>query len=639
MRARSPVRCGMALALALCSGLAVAAAPGAPSEPIALEDFTRYNAFGTIKISPDGTTIAATGARYGHNVLTFLDVRTAKVLASTSARRPISEFHWVSKTRVLYKVGWYFYAIDKDGQRHIGLYAPQIEGNAFPDLVSTLEADDDHVMIAQFDIGPSGYANRDGKPRLTRLDVLTGRRDELGRAPVSAPTVLVDRNGQAQFALGYDAGTKLALSWRARPDAAWSDFPLPGFRMDTVRLLRFSTDNGSVYLAGARANDTFAALYKLDLGTRSVQRVAGIDGADVQDVVMDFADREVIGVRGEVDRIEYRWLNPASSPALIHGALARAFPNQEIETLSVSDDGSRAILFVSSDVNPGDYYLFDTRTQKADFISATWSSIDARRMQPRRAVQIKARDGLTLHAYVTAPAGEGSHPLVVLVRDRPHDTREHWRFDWQSQLLASRGYAVLQVNFRGTPGFGPDFKAAGYREWGRAMQDDLTDATRWAIEQKIAPADRICIMGVGYGGYAALMGTVREPNLYRCAIGYGGIYDLQVYAHYADLARPITRQLYVDQVLGSDVDDLKARSPINSVDKINIPVLLLHGEGDRDLNVVPAKRLKAALRVQRQSRETVEWLDLGRQPNPVYDDDTRREVCERILAFLDRSLK
>lgn len=630
---------GIALALALCcSGLA-AGAPGASSELIPLEQFTRFDAFGTIKISPDGTTVAATGGRNGRSVLTFLDVRSAKVVASTSSRRPISEFHWVSKTRVLYKVGRYFYAIDKDGQRDIGLYAPEIEGDAFPDLISTLEADADHVLIAQFDIGPSGYANRDGKPRLTRVDVLTGRRDELGRAPLNAPTVLVDRNGQVQFALGYDAGTKLALSWRAKPDAPWSDFQLPGFRLDTVRLLRFSTDNGSVYLAGARADDAFAALYKLDLGTRSIVRAAGIDGADVQDVVMDFFDGEVIGVRGEVDRLEYRWLNPASSAALLYGALARAFPDQQIETTSVSDDGRRAILFVSSDVNPGDYYLFDTRTQKADFISAVRSTIDARRMQPRRAVQIKARDGVTLHAYVTTPAGEGSHPLVVRVRDRPYDTRESWRFDWESQLLASRGYAVLQVNFRGTPGLGPDLKTAGYRQWGRAMQDDLTDATRWAIEQKIAPADRICIMGVGFGGYAALMGTVREPGLYRCAISYGGIYDLEIYAKYRDLAHPITRQLYVDQALGSDVADLKARSPIHNVDKMDIPVLLLHGEGNRDLDVVPAKWLMRALRIRRQSRETVEWMDLGWQPNPVSDEDIRRKVCERILAFLDRNLK
>jgi dipeptidyl aminopeptidase/acylaminoacyl peptidase len=259
-------------------------------------------------------------------------------------------------------------------------------------------------------------------------------------------------------------------------------------------------------------------------------------------------------------------------------------------------------------------------------------------MQPRRAVQIKSRDGLTLHAYLTAPAGEGSHPLVVRVRDRPYETRERWNFDWESQLLASRGYAVLQVNFRGTPGLGPDFKAAGYREWGRAMQDDLTDATRWAMAEQIAPAERICIMGIGYGGYAALMGAVREPNLYRCAIGYGGIYDLEFYAKYQDLRHPITRQLYVDQVLGSDVEELKARSPVHNIDRIDIPVLLLHGEGDEDLHVVPAKRLMRALRIRRQSRQTVEWMDLGWQTHPVQDEDVRRKVCERILAFLDAHL-
>jgi dipeptidyl aminopeptidase/acylaminoacyl peptidase len=168
------------------------------------------------------------------------------------------------------------------------------------------------------------------------------------------------------------------------------------------------------------------------------------------------------------------------------------------------------------------------------------------------------------------------------------------------------------------------------------MQDDLTDATRWAIEQKIASADRICIMGVGYGGYAALMGAAREPALYRCAIGYGGIYDLRRYAKYDDVRHPLSWEPRFDEVVGSDVEDLEARSPIDNVDRIKIPVLLLHGEGNVDLNPVPAKQLRAALWKRGQR---VEWMDLGFEPNPVSDQDWRRKVCERILAFLDSNLK
>jgi hypothetical protein len=215
----------MALTLALCcSGPAAAGAPGASPQVIPLEQFTRFEAFGTIRISPDGTTVAATGSKDGRSVLTFLDVRTSKILSNTISRRAVSELHWVSRARVLYKVGLSYYAMDKDGQRNIELYPPAIEGATLPQLVSTLEGDDDHILIAQYDIGPSGYANRDGKPRLTRVDVLTGRRDELGRVPLSAPSVLVDRNGQVQFALGYDAETKLALRWRGRAPGAGGGF-------------------------------------------------------------------------------------------------------------------------------------------------------------------------------------------------------------------------------------------------------------------------------------------------------------------------------------------------------------------------------------------------------------------------------
>jgi len=643
----------LALLLALCSDLAAADKSGASADLIPLEDFTRNDAFGTIRVSPDGTTFAATGGRYGRSGLTFVDLRTRKVItfANAGSGNVIGEFHWVSNRRVLYTIRRSIYGIDKDGGRPERLYRSASETvwtsqrnadvvpYAVPELISTLRADDDHVLIAEFDLRArmhANYANWDAKPRLARLDVLTGHLEELGRAPLNAATVLVDRDDEVRFALGYDREARLALSWRARPGASWSDCELPGLRLETVRLLRFSPDNRFVYLAGARTGDPFAALYKLDPETRNLEKIAEIDGADVTDVVMDFVGREVVGVRGETDRIVYRWLNPEGPEALLYGELARAFANQQIEIVSVSGGGRRAIVLVSSDVNPGDFYLLDTGTKKAEFISASRSWIDTQRMRPRRAVEIKARDGLTLRAYVTAPAGEGSHPMVVLVRDHPYDTRESWRFDWEAQLLASRGFAVLQVNFRGTPGFGPGFKTAGYREWGRAMQDDLTDAARWAIEQKIVAADRICIMGVGYGGYAALMGAVREPGLYRCAIGYGGIYDLEAYSRYQDVHHPLSWPPLVEQILGSDVAELQARSPLNNVDKIDIPVFLLHAKGDAALDHVPARHLRWALS-KRGTR--VEWMDLGYERNPVDDEDMRRKVAERILAFLDDNLQ
>jgi dipeptidyl aminopeptidase/acylaminoacyl peptidase len=194
---------------------------------------------------------------------------------------------------------------------------------------------------------------------------------------------------------------------------------------------------------------------------------------------------------------------------------------------------------------------------------------------------------------------------------------------------------VLQLNYRGSGGYGMDFESAGFREWGAKMQDDLTDATRWAIEQKIAPADRICIYGVSYGGFAALMGVAREPDLYRCAIGYAGVYDLQLIRESDETAGSSFSSTYWDRVLGSDVAKLRAQSPVYNAQSIKAPVLLIHGKADATADYEHAKRMRAALE---QNQKKFEWLALGGEGHGAYDEGTRREVYERILQFLDANL-
>lgn len=225
--------------------------------------------------------------------------------------------------------------------------------------------------------------------------------------------------------------------------------------------------------------------------------------------------------------------------------------------------------------------------------------------------------------------------MVVLPHGGPHGIRDWWEFDPEVQLLANRGYTVLQVNFRGSGGYGTDFERAGYGEWGAKMQDDLTDATRWAIEQKIAPADRICIYGASYGGFAALMGAAREPDLYRCAIGYSGVYDLELLHESGDPDVPAD-VAYLDRALGTDAAKRRAQSPVYNAQSIKAPVLLIHGSADRTAELEHAKRMRAALE---NNRKKVEWLALRGEGHGAYDEDTRREVYERILQFLDANLR
>jgi dipeptidyl aminopeptidase/acylaminoacyl peptidase len=630
-----------------------------------LEFFTKFDQFGGVKISPDGEFIAALSGTYGRSMIVFQDLKNKKSVASVSVPEDceIDEYHWVSPTRLIYTIAQRqrgevrpmptgeIRGINRDGSGLRQVYGYRAEEStldthiakrkasyATPELLSSLKKDADHILIAEhpWRTVSTGWAyDWDAKPLISRVDVYSGKKQRIDAAPLSGARLLLDQDDNVRFAFGRDEHQKHAASWKPQPDSDWTPFALEGFDDENVVPLRFSADNRSVYLTGLRGGEKYDALYRLDLQTHQVEKVYAFATMDVDGIITDFADRDVIGVSGYAEREIDAWLRKDDPAAQIYEALQRAFPNQSVHVTSTSDDGRLAIVYVESDVNPGDYYLFDAATKRADFLRAGRIWIEPKQMRPKEPITLKARDGLELHGYVTRPAGDGPHPMVVLPHGGPHGIRDTWEFDWEAQLLASRGYAVLQVNFRGSGGYGADFETAGYGEWGAKMQDDITDATRWAIEQKIAPADRICIYGASYGGFAALMGAAREPDLYRCAIGYAGVYDLSLMWESGDTPDSSLGRAYLERVIGSDVAKLRAQSPVYNVQNIKAPVLLIHGKVDGRVDYEHAKRMRAALEL---NQKKVEWLALGGEGHGVYDEATRREVYERILKFLSANL-
>jgi len=646
-----------------CFGVAQAQQPGGASVP--LEQFTRHDEYGEIKIAPDGAFLAATAGKYGRARLVFLDLKDRKLVSGVQAppNFEIVDFEWVSATRVIYFIAerqlrqvrptptGEIFAVDRDGRQSTQIYGYRAAdpsrdtrlnkrkaSYATPELISTLKNDDRHVLIAEYpwiERGNEYYSNSDAKPLIVRLDVYTGRKTQIGSVPLRSANVLVDLQDQVRFAVGYNADSKLAALWKPQPDAEWQSFELPGFREETIIPRRLTVDNKGVLVTGVREGESLAALYRMDLQSRAVEKLYQHAEADVSELVTDLNDGSVVGVRVNADKPEHHWLAEDAPTTQMYKMLERAFPGQVVKISSKTENGNLVLVFVSSDVNPGEYYLFDTQTKKADFLLAARSWIDPRVMRPKEIVSIKARDGLVLHGYLTRPAATGPQPLVVLPHGGPHGVRDDWRFDWEAQLLANRGYAVLQVNFRGSGGYGVDFESAGYRQWGAKMQDDVTDATRWAVTNGVAQDDRICVYGASYGGYAALMGAVREPKLYRCAVGYAGVYDLELMFTAGDIPDSKLGRSYLDKVLGNNQSELRERSPVHNASRIEVPILLVHGKEDGRADYQHAKRMKAALE---GSQKSLEWVALSGEEHGAYDEETRREVYEKLLAFLDRHL-
>ncbi len=327
-----------------------------------------------------------------------------------------------------------------------------------------------------------------------------------------------------------------------------------------------------------------------------------------------------------------------SKEANLLDALKKQFTGSLVEIVNFSDDGNFALVSVSSSTHPGEFFRLNLATRKLEFLISRAAWLDGNLLSAKRPVQLKARDGTPLHGYLTLPRGGGGKlaPMVVWVHGGPHGPRDSGDYESDVQILASGGYAVLQVNYRGSGGYGSAFLTAGYGRWGTLMQDDVTDATRWTIEQGIADPKRICIGGASYGGYAALMGAAREPDLYRCAISYVGVHDLRMMFTRGDIPDSSYGESYLKKALGNDMDALYRRSPVSQAGNIKAAVFIAAGGMDERVPPAHAKAMKAALDEAKHQR--YEYYVEPREGHGFYDLDNRRKLYDGILRFLEKHI-
>lgn len=464
-----------------------------------------------------------------------------------------------------------------------------------------------------------------------KVDTVHGGRTEVERMEEPA-WFDFDRSGRARIATTYDDAGNPVLRYRPGAGNEWQPMPkaLAGRSIGTTW---FAPDNNTVYAVVSDRGEP-GQLYKLDLAAGTRTKLAGRDDVGISHLMYAGFEGEPFAVVYDADKPSIQYLDPQSEWAQMHLGLLRSFPGQMLSLRGASRDNGKLLLSTWSDRDPGAWYVFDRNERKLQKVAGYQPWIDPAQMTPTRPISFQARDGTTLYGFLTS-RGQGPRPLVVMPHGGPFGVYDRWTYDPDVQFLASRGYAVLQVNFRGSGGRGELSMQSGWKEWGGKIQDDIADGVRWAIAQNLVDPQRICVFGASFGGYSALMQPIRYPDLYKCAIGYAGVYDLNLMRKTDSFSITEGGKRFFDRTLGTDPAMLAEISPSNHVDQLRVPVLLVHGKNDK---VADFDQFQAMERALRDAGRTPETLVVASEGHGFINPQNRTTLYERIEAFLDEHI-
>jgi len=631
----------------LCTASATAAAQ------VPVEDFARHEEISSASLSPTGEYVAlAVPTEDGMETrlhVVRLDNGDTQVLRFARGQH-VTDLVWSDDKQIVVarakmeplKARPYSYgelmSTDVNGRNQETLFAyvpdsgtrrGRRKDEGFASVVKVLEQEPGMVLV-DFTAGADSRRDEDRTTSIYKVDTRTGRREMLEQTRETA-TFQFDHSGRPRLRITTDDNDDPVLAYRPTPGSDWQ--PVPGSLAGYAMSLRYVAPDDNTAWAMIVDRDEPAQLYRVDLAKGTRERLAGRPDVEIASLMYAGHDGPPFAVVYREDKPMVQYLDTASEWAGLHAGLLKAFPGQMVSILEWTRDDRKLLFFAWSDRNPGSYYIFDRDTNRVRLVNALRPWMDAATLSPSRPVSFQSRDGLTLHGVYTAPAGDGPKPLVVLPHGGPHGPYDTWGYDSDVQFLASRGYAVLQVNYRGSGGRGRAFMERGYGEWGGKMQDDIADGVRWAIDEGLVDADRICTYGASYGGYAAMMQPIRYPELYKCAIGYVGVYDLEVMKQEGDITDRASGRRYLDRVLGTDTARLKAWSPAQNVDSITIPVLLVQGNIDKR---VPMEQFDALRKAFEARGVPVETLVARGEGHGFYKPENRAELYRRMEAFLDK---
>ena len=599
---------------------------------ISVEDFIKNPGNFGYELSPDGNyiTFASAWENRSNVFVKKMNDNSEPVRVSNSKDRNIAGFFWKDDALLYLK--------DKGGDENFHIYSTTFNGSVEKDLtpypnvtvgiLDSLQGVKDEILIMMNKEDATVFD-------VYKLNVKTGNTTHVAKNPGNITNWLADRNGNVRVAVATD-GVEGAVLYRDSEKDEFRPFIKMGAG-DEVMPLAFSKDNKFIYATSNKGRDKVEVV-KYDLqGNEEV--IMSNDEVDVSGVLYNAEKDKLLYGAYATDKIHYQFFDQDFEKLFRQIQNKLGVHESEFGINDYNKEMTKFIVSVSSDTIYGKYYYYDSTTDELTELATLSPWLKAEELAEMHPISYKSRDGLIINGYLTLPKNKNAKDLPLIVN--PHGgpwARDMWGFNPEVQLLANRGYAVLQVNFRSSTGYGKEFLQAGNKQWGLKIQDDITDGVQWAIDQGIADPKRIGIYGASFGGYATLAGITYTPDLYAAAVDYVGVSNIFTLLDTIPPYWETMRELFYERVGHPEKDKelLTAVSPVFHADKIKTPLFVAQGANDPRVNKAESDQIVEALRARGVD---VEYMLKDNEGHGFANEENRIEFYNAMLKFLDHHLK
>ena len=618
--------------IVLSLGVATPSASGASPGAIPMRDFFRHPDRAYFRISGDGKTLSfmQPWERRMNVYVQPVGSKAEPVRITAEKDRDIPDYFWKGADRIVYTKDFggdendHIVVVDRNGGEPKDVTPfPGVKAQIVDPLVEM----PDRMLVGLNKRVKEVFDVYD-------LDLPSGKLTLVAENPGNITDWGADHAGQVRYAIATD-GVNRTYLYRDDAQSAFRPVLTTTFR-DQFQPLLFTADNRKLYVGSNLGRDNVAIVLVDPATGKEGQVVYERDDVDVQNIAWSRARQRASFVNYQTWKLERHYLDPDARQ--LFERLEARLPGYEVTLQSLTDDESRMIVAATSDRTQGTRYLYDrkadTLTKLADV--APW--LPEASMAAMKPIHYTTRDGLTVNGYLTLPNGVAPKKLPVVVN--PHGGpwyRDGWGFNPEVQFLANRGYAVLQMNYRGSTGYGRRFWEASFKQWGFAMQDDITDGVEWLVKEGIADPARICIYGGSYGGYATLEGLVKTPDLYACGVDYVGVSNLFTFMNtIPPYWKPFLGMMH--EMVGDPAKDearLAAASPALHADRIKAPLLIAQGARDPRVNKGESDQMVAALKARGID---VPYIVKDNEGHGFHNEENQFAFYEAMEQFLAKYL-